>query len=263
MSRKSLPRTQRCRCCSVASWICSKRQKATARGSSFAIAGGCKVADFARSGYATRRVDAPAAEQQHCLAEQAGTALGCLVHTPQLVQPPQKLIHGERHCDLGVSCADEHLKANQPAIAGGRIGWDDDGTMPVQLCQIEHPRLQPGQPLRDALPRDVMLTGDLGQAHPLTRLCDSVEDIARVVGLAGKNIRRQYALTRPATLTAPEQQSGAAVSLEPLQATGHTRRREPNRAATAAATATERKLGGELGHVTASETARVAAMVER
>ena len=149
------------------------------------------------------------------------------------------------------------------AIDGGGIGCDDDGAMPVQLRQIEHPRLQSGHPLRDALPRGVMLTGDLRQAHPLTRLGDSVEDIARVVGLAGKNIRRQYALARPARLTAPEQQSGAAVSLEPLQATGHTRRRELNRAATATAAATQRKLCGELGHVTASEAALVAAMVER
>jgi hypothetical protein len=118
--------------------------------------------------------------------------------------------------------------------------------MAVQLRQIQRPRLDPLQPLRQPLPGYTMTRGHLLEPLAPLHLGDSLEDVARAVHLARQYVRRKHPLAPAAPQASRQRQAHPLVTHpRPLDASLDPRagERDIARATTAAAAAAVQKAG--------------------
>lgn len=171
--------------------------------------------------YVTRRVDSPAAEQQHSLAEQLGSELGELGYPTALGgELEQSLDAGQRQrigsLSAGQCLADEGRKQDQHRGAR-RVRRRNPGSVAEQLCQIEQPRPDSVHPLLDALAADAVSLRDLLERLAAVSRGDCGKDIVDAVDLAGESFVRQRTLPFLAFPAADEPERDLPVAVRGLQ----------------------------------------------
>jgi len=84
---------------------------------------------------------------------------------------------------------------------GARTRVGDDRTMSVQQSQIEHPAVEPSDPLDHALPGHAVSARDGLERHPVVDLGHRAQHVGHAVDLARQGVTRQHALACSAVPT--------------------------------------------------------------